>query len=358
MTSKLPNETTKRSVGLIDENRAHTGIDGNPLASRLFDAAVARGNRINPGIGSLAVDIVHRLVGPEFIGDTIDTNFWTLAENGTGGDASLSGSLITLTSGTSNSGSGSLESVHHARFLFVNPNEFRMASRITNITIAECTRRWGALDITAGTPLTLNSGFYFSLDGTGALSVNHKVAGSGVVSVASGSFNGDVSLYTMDTNVHAYEILYYVMGAWFFIDGVFIHKFTPTTLMLVNDNNLHATAESVNSASGTTSGVMEVLSTSILRLGALATQPVCVNLAANATTVLKRSPGKLHRIVVNKFGANSVITVYDNTAASGTLIATIGSQNEGSFEYGCEFQIGLTIVIGGGTASDITVVYD
>ena len=114
----------------------------------------------------------------------------------------------------------------------------------------------------------------------------------------------------------------------------------------------------MNSASGTASGVMEILSSSILRYGSLATVPIFKNLLVNATTVLKRSPGKLHRIVVNNFGASSVVVVYDNVAASGTIIATIGSSNEGTFEYGCEFQIGLTAVISGGTASDITVVYD
>lgn len=324
----------------------------------LFDDQTEKEARINPGSGALAVDQVLRLVGPQFIGSTIDANFWTLANNGAASGAALAASLVTLTSGTGNSGSGTLFSVPHARFLFVNPNQFRMASRITDTTVADCTRRWGALDVTAGMPWTLNSGFYFSLDGAGALSVNHKVAGSGAVSVASGSFNGDVATFTMDTNIHAYEILYYVMGAWFIIDGVLIHKFTPTTLMLTNDNNLHVAAESVNSGSGTTSGVMEILSSSILRLGRETTLPICINLTTNSTTVLKRSPGNLHRITVNNFGAANTITVYDNTAASGTLMATIGSSNEGTFEYNCEFQVGLTIVQSGGTASDITVVYD
>lgn len=325
---------------------------------KLFDAQTDREARVNPGSGALAIDQVLRLVGPQFIGSTLDTNFWTLANNGTASGAALASSLITLTSGTANNGSGSLISVAHGRFLFVNPNQLRMAGRVTDATVADCTRRWGALDITAGSPLTLNSGFYFSLDGAGVLSVNHKVAGSGAVSVASGSFNGDVSTYVLDTNIHAFDILYFVMGAWFVIDDVLIHKFAPTTLMLTNDNDLHPMAESVNSGSGTTSGVLEILGASILRLGQNTTVPIFSNLTTNATTVLKRSAGNLHRITVNNFGAANTITIYDNTAASGTLIATIGSNNEGTFEYNCEFQIGLTVVQGGGTASDITVVYD
>ncbi len=314
--------------------------------------------RVNPGNGALAVDQTIRLIGPQFVGSTIDNQFWTLANNGTVSGAALAAGLVTLTSGTDNSGSGSLLSVQHARFLFVNPNEFRMIARVTDATVADCTRRWGATIITAGSPLTLDNGFYFSLDGVGALSINYKTTGDGATSVASGAFNGDVSTYVVDTNAHAYEILYFEAKIWFIIDTVLIHSVAATTAKLTDDFNLHITAESVNSGSGTTSGVLEVFASSILRIGSPSTIPIFANLLANATTVLKRSGGKLHRITVNKFGANSVITVYDNTAASGTLIATISSSVEQGFEYDCEFQDGLTIVIAGGTASDITVVYD
>lgn len=324
----------------------------------LFDQQTDRSTRINPGSGALAVDVMHRLVGPQFIGSTIDTNFWTVANNGTSSGAALASSLITLTSGTGNSGSGSLTSVQHARFLFVNPNQFRMASRITDTTVADCTRRWGVTDITPGSPLTLNSGFWFSLDAAGTLSVNHRVNGSGAVSIESGSFNGEMSSYTMDTNIHAYEILYYVMGAWFIIDGMLIHKFTPSTLMLTNDFNLHVTAESVNSASGTTSGVLEILASSILRLGDLTTQPISANITTNTTTILKRTPGNLHRIAINEFQSSNTAIVYDNTAGSGAIIARIETSVEGTFEYQTEFLIGLTVVTAGGTAGDLTVVYD
>jgi hypothetical protein len=314
--------------------------------------------RVNPGSGALAVDQTIRLIGPQFVGSTIDDQFWTLANNGTASAAALAAGLVSLTSGTDNSGSGSLLSNQHARFLFVNPNEFRMITRVTDATVADCTRRWGAVMITAGTPLTLDNGFYFSLDGAGELSVNYKTAGGGATSIASGSFNGDVSTYVVDTNAHAYEILYYEARIWFLIDTVLIHSVVATTAKLTDDFSLHILAESVNSGSGTTSGVLEVFAASILRIGSPSTVPICVNLSGNATTVLKRSAGKLHRITVNEFGNANVITVYDNIAASGPTIATIDSNREGAFEYGCEFQDGLTIVMGGGTASDISVIYD
>ena len=325
---------------------------------QLHDPDTDRLARINPGSGALAVDQTIRLIGPQFVGSAIDDRFWTLANNGAASGAALANGLVTLTSGTANSGSGSLLSAQHARFLFVNPNEFRMVARVTDATVADCTRRWGAAIITAGTPLTLDNGFYFSLDGAGVLSVNYKTTGSGANSIASGSFNGKVATYVVDTNAHAYEILYFEAKIWFFIDSVLIHSVPVTTAKLTDNFSLNILAESVNSGSGTTSGILEVFASSILRIGSPSTVPIFANLSANATTVLKRSEGKLHRITVNKFGANSVVTVYDNVAASSPTIATISSGNEQAFEYGGEFQDGLTIVIAGGTASDITVVYD
>lgn len=325
---------------------------------QLHDPDTDRLARVNPGNGALAVDQTIRLIGPQFVGSTIDDQFWTLANNGTASAAALANGLVSLTSGTDNSGSGSLLSFHHARFLFVNPNEFRMLARVTDATVADCTRRWGATKITAGTPLTLDNGFYYSLDGAGTLTVNYKTVGGGATSIASGSFNGDVSTYVVDTNAHAYEILYYEAKIWFIIDTVLIHSVAVTTAKLTDDFNLHAMAESVNSGSGTTSGVLEVFASSILRIGSPTTIPICVNITANATTVLKRSPGNLHRVTVNTFNASNTAVIYDNTAGSGTTIATINADTELPFEYGCEFQIGLTIVTSGGSAGDITVVYD
>lgn len=85
------------------------------------------------------------------------------------------------------------------------------------------------------------------------------------------------------------------------------------------------------------------------------------NVAAQATTVHKSGGGVLHRIVVNKCTANGVLTVYDNTAASGTKIATITMpgtllQNHFVLEYGLQFGTGLTIV-GSGADVDYTAVW-
>jgi len=84
------------------------------------------------------------------------------------------------------------------------------------------------------------------------------------------------------------------------------------------------------------------------------------HIAGAATTVVKSGAGRLHRIIYNKAVALSVVTIYDNTAASGTVIAIITMPaallaSQWSVEYDVPFATGLTIVTS--AADDITVVY-
>lgn len=80
------------------------------------------------------------------------------------------------------------------------------------------------------------------------------------------------------------------------------------------------------------------------------------NITTATTTVVKSGTGVLHSITVNTTTAFA-ITVYDNTAASGTKIATIAASPAigSTFLYDVSFNTGLTIVTAG--ASDITVSY-
>ena len=83
-----------------------------------------------------------------------------------------------------------------------------------------------------------------------------------------------------------------------------------------------------------------------------------LNLAAAATTTVKTGSGLLHTINVTTAGAaGSTITVYDNTAGSGTVIATIDGTVLQSYLFDSEFLTGLTVVIAGSTAPKVTFSY-
>jgi uncharacterized protein (AIM24 family) len=79
------------------------------------------------------------------------------------------------------------------------------------------------------------------------------------------------------------------------------------------------------------------------------------NLTGNATTTVKTGSGVLERIVINTAGTSSTITVYDNTAGSGTKIATASGNAQTVLSYNVRFATGLTIVTTG--SPDVTVGY-
>lgn len=95
--------------------------------------------------------------------------------------------------------------------------------------------------------------------------------------------------------------------------------------------------------------------------------PLCapykfVNITTATTTVVKSGNGVLHTICINKYVASATIALYDNTAASGTLIGTITAPatlvvegGDGCNAYDIAFSNGLTIVTVG--AQDITATF-
>ena len=85
-----------------------------------------------------------------------------------------------------------------------------------------------------------------------------------------------------------------------------------------------------------------------------------LNITTATTTTVKSGAGVLCSLIINKKVLSGVVTIYDNTAASGTLIGTITDpatllSNQLFVPYEVNFSTGLTIVTS--TATDITVVY-
>ena len=97
-------------------------------------------------------------------------------------------------------------------------------------------------------------------------------------------------------------------------------------------------------------------------------QPVTVKLApqdwrhanTNATVVAKSGAGILRRAVINTKGALfNALTIYDGTTTGGALIASIDTNAVGGmFDYELPFTTGLTFQLAGGTAADITIIFE
>lgn len=87
-----------------------------------------------------------------------------------------------------------------------------------------------------------------------------------------------------------------------------------------------------------------------------------LNIAAGqATTTVKSGAGTLHAIVFNTAAAaTNTTTIYDNTAASGTVIgrpAATAVVAPVCVPYDLAFGTGLTIITGTANGSDMTVIY-
>ena len=84
------------------------------------------------------------------------------------------------------------------------------------------------------------------------------------------------------------------------------------------------------------------------------------NITTQTTTVLRTGAGILHTITFNNPTATAVVTIYDNTAASGSaLIGTITVPTSPlpiTLKYDAVFSTGLTVKTATATC-DITVTY-
>jgi len=81
-----------------------------------------------------------------------------------------------------------------------------------------------------------------------------------------------------------------------------------------------------------------------------------LNITGQATTTVKSGGGVLHTICINTPAATETITIYDNTAASGTKIGTITvfASTNPCLTYDINFTTGLTLVTAT-ASSDLTV---
>jgi hypothetical protein len=83
-----------------------------------------------------------------------------------------------------------------------------------------------------------------------------------------------------------------------------------------------------------------------------------LNITGQATTTVKSGGGILHTICINTPAATETITIYDNTAASGTKIGivTVFASTNPCLTYDVNFTTGLTLVTAT-ASSDLTVSY-
>lgn len=297
-----------------------------------------------------------RLVWPNFMGTTFDTNFWTSLAANNGTNTQTNWQIICATGTTANWTAG-FNSVRSGRFMFSCPNYWRGALQFGDTWTTNNKRRFGAFNSTTG------DGYFFQLNWT-TFSIGYQKATSETL-VNSWAFNLWIPwitgtwTWTVDTNIHFYEIFFFVARVEFYIDWILIHTLVPTTTTLSALLTLPCHVSNTNSWWSTTNVNLTCYNMSIVRLWKEHHSTITRNIVWNSTNVLKYWAWHIDNLFINS-AVTWTITVYDNTAASWTLIATITTPNNSaiwSALTSINFQTWLTIVTSV-AGHDVTVSYE
>jgi len=302
----------------------------------------------------------YRLVGAQFEGAAVDSNFWTTATST--GTVTQAGTNVTITSGTANGHYARLYTNRRARFVTGATNKFRCHMRLADTGTANVKRRWGIAVPASWATFANADGAWFQLDGT-TFSVVASINGV-ETTVSSGSFNGQLGYtYSVTVNNTVWEILYTNGGVSFIVGGVLLHKITASTATWTNTMDFHAFLDVTNS--GNSAAVAFYSRTAhISRLGQLVTQPQYYYFASGTTAGvnLKLGAGNLHSLIVNGATNNATITLADSTsgATPAIFVHTAGATTTGisSIDFkGVPFSSGLRLIVASANAS-VTVIYE
>lgn len=310
-------------------------------------------------MGEMRVSETTKLVGTTFVGTTVDPNFVSVS-NTNGGTTTQANANLILATNTTPNGATVAWSIIAGRYSAGNPMRYRAVMQLGDTGVIDNSRRWG---IGWGSTMpTISEGAFFQLDGTTFQIVLLK--GSVPTIIQNGSFNGQTGdTIEIDTNVHVYEIYWTNYRVWFVYGDKILHTFEASTETWADTMSHYAGMDNVNSNGLNTNQLLYCRVFSISRLGPLRTQPRSkYQSGTTAANIHKYGPGTLHGVIISGVAQNSVITLYDNVAASGTIIwssGTMGSQTQPfSLEFhDLPFSIGLTLAITG-ASSNITTVYE
>jgi len=331
-------------------------LDNDRLKTKatLYDDVSEIEGKIVP-FGKLKTVNPVRTIGASFNGITLDSIFWDNSGCTYSGTAvQTSGGEVVLSTGTTATSVAMLQSTHRSRHVAGSSEEFKFTGRLVTATQADNIRRCGVYDD--------DNGFFFQVDGT-TFGVGTRKDGTDTI-INSGDFNGNYgAIVTMDTSMGDFVIWYWERSIEFFYNSKLLHKISATTESLTETLNLPIRIENINESTNVTDNSLEILVASVFRLGNLETSPISYHQSGTtASVVLKHGAGILRTIIIGNVTNNSVITLYDNTAASGTVIFSTGSMGAQTQPYSVNFSAlpfnnGLTLVISTAN-SNATIIYE
>lgn len=322
----------------------HSTINTHTLG---FDDHYGTSQYLAPN-GEVVALPLYKLLGDVFTGAAIDPNFWTTTL-GTGGSVAITAGQLVVSTGTTANNAVEVTSNQIARFSGLAPNKLRIVQQMPDTGVVNNIRHWGVGTFAGG---VLTNGAFFQMNGTNFELTT--VRSSVTSTISNGTFNGQYgTTFTPGTTAHFYEIVYQPRQVIWLADGKIIH-----TLSAINNpwaDNIHLPIHfgSVNSGGSTTNVSFYVRNATIVRFGISEIEPDSAFIQGlNAGQNLKNTPGNLHGVTISGVTNNAVVTLYDNTTATGTILWTTGamSNNTVPLDYQMNkiaFNVGLSIAITG-----------
>ena len=309
-------------------------------------------------LGLLAASSMIKLSGAAFVGNAKDTNFWTETV-ANGGTAVQAQAEILLDTNTTANGSAQYQTNRVGPWVAGTENAWIGTFALPEAALTDNLRRWGAFT-TVGATLVPENGAWFQDDVTDGLSIGYRslsqdAGGPVVVPMASWSSGETIVL---GTGINTFIITYDFSGVSFYINKTLVHRLDSGNDVWTDDMNSHNTFQTINSNSAATSNSLMCHVAAIFRLGETHTYPAATYIAGGATTVLKRGPGILHKVVNGDKIASSTVQIYDGVTAVNQLAYIDGANVLGdSGLLSIPFFDGLTIVtVGAGLK--VTVTYE
>ena len=359
----------------------------NPLGIRLTDGTsfltslpVKLQDGIGTSISSRADGFLHTQNDPTTLlfdtFETLDTtNTWVIG--GTAAPTGTSGSL-SVAPGTAANASSYGKSIPVFTPGASAYLQFAALVQVEAAVITGNTRVWGVgAYVTPTNSVPITNGTVFEID---------SATGNLFASVYSNSVRTQTVALVKptDATTHRYAIYYKASRTYFEIDNVQVASISfpnpqvsalSTVIGSINGASALASTPVLNSsliglgdtgrnASKISDGIYPWRMTQVTSAGALriSNRGNFQRISTATTIVLKSGSGTLKRICLNTGGNGSTMTLYDNTAASGTVIAliSVGSSTPfGCSTYDLILNNGLTVVtVSAVQVSDWTVVWE
>jgi hypothetical protein len=319
----------------------------------------------NTPIGEMRVVIPTRLVGANFEGSTIDTNFWVSGVANSGTVVQSNAEVTLSTTVTAQNGMARFYSSKRARYVSGNSMCYRSVIQVS-AAVANNKRRWGIAYAstmpTTGTTDLITDGAWFQFNGTTFGIATRRAGVANESLIESGSFNGNLGLtYTPGTTVKTYEIYWTNSKVYFVVGGEILHIVSADTTTWSSTMNYYVYHDNVNSGNIQTNHTLEVRVASIRRLGPLQSQPTSYYFASGQTAgvQLKLGAGNLHSLILSNVVDGSVITLSDSTTTTTPEIfkvTALSTQVVLPIDFkGLPFSFGLRLIIGTQNCSAVVI---